>query len=114
MAYWARKPKAGLIHHSDKGSQYASYDFQSLLKDFGVIQSMSGKGNCFDNAVTETFFHTLKTELMFDCVFKTREEAKSAIFEYIEIFYNRERRHSTLGYCSPVKFEQYLELENVA
>ncbi len=75
---------------------------------------MSGKGNCFDNAVTETFFHTLKTELMFDYVFDTREEAKSAIFEYIEIFYNRERRHSTLGYCSPVKFEQYWELQNVA
>jgi putative transposase len=107
MAYWARKPKAGLIHHSDKGSQYASHDFQKILSDFGVKPSMSGKGNCFDNAVTETFFHTLKTELMFDYVFKTREEAKSAIFEYIEIFYNRERRHSTLGYCSPEKFEQY-------
>lgn len=114
MAYWARKPKAGLIHHSDKGSQYASYDFQNTLLSFGAIQSMSGRGNCFDNAVTETFFHTLKTELMFDSVFKTREEAKSAIFEYIEIFYNRERRHSTLGYCSPVKFEQYWQLENVA
>jgi putative transposase len=114
MAYWKRKPKAGLIHHSDKGSQYASYDFQKILSNFGVIQSMSGKGNCYDNAVTETFFHTLKTELMFDCVFKTRAEAKSAIFEYIEIFYNRERRHSTLGYCSPVNFEQYWELKNVA
>ena len=114
MAYWSRKPKAGLIHHSDKGSQYASRDFQKILADFGVIPSMSGKGNCFDNAVTETFFHTLKTELMFDYVFETREEAKSAIFEYIEIFYNRERRHSTLGYCSPVKFEQYWELQNVA
>jgi transposase InsO family protein len=113
-AYWARKPSAGLIHHSDKGSQYASKDFRHVLGGFGVIQSMSGKGNCFDNAVTETFFHTLKTELMFDCVFKTREEAKSAIFEYIEVFYNRERRHSTLGYCSPVKFEQYWELKNVA
>jgi putative transposase len=107
MAYWSRKPKAGLIHHSDKGSQYASYDFQKILSDFGVIPSMSGKGNCFDNAVTETFFHTLKTELMFDCIFETREAAKSAIFEYIEIFYNRERKHSTLGYCSPEKFEQY-------
>lgn len=114
MAYWARKPKIGLIHHSDKGSQYASHDFRDVLSNFGVIQSMSGKGNCFDNAVTETFFHTLKTELMFNCVFKTREEAKSAIFEYIEIFYNRERRHSTLRYCSPVEFEQYFELENVA
>jgi putative transposase len=114
MAYWSRKPKAGLIHHSDKGSQYASHDFQRILADYGIKPSMSGKGNCFDNAVTETFFHSLKTELMFDCVFKTREEAKGAIFEYIEIFYNRERLHSTLGYCSPVKFEQYLELRNVA
>jgi transposase InsO family protein len=114
MAYWARKPKTDLIHHSDKGSQYASHDFRHVLSNFGAIPSMSGKGNCFDNAVTETFFHTLKTELMFDCVFKTREEAKSAVFEYIEIFYNRERRHSTLGYCSPVEFEQYFELENVA
>ena len=109
MAYWARKPKAGLIHHSDKGSQYASHDFQRILSKFEVIPSMSGKGNCFDNAVTETFFHTLKTELMFDHIFETREEAKSAIFEYIEVFYNRERKHSTLGYCSPEKFEQYWE-----
>ena len=109
MAYWSRKPKAGLIHHSDKGSQYASHDFQQILTDFGVIASMSGKGNCFDNAVTETFFHTLKTELMFDQIFSTRAEAKSAIFEYIEVFYNRERRHSTLGYCTPEKFEEYWE-----
>ena len=114
MAYWTRKPKAGLIHHSDKGSQYASHDFQKILSKFGVMPSMSGKGNCFDNAVTETFFHTLKTELMFDSIFKTREDGKSAIFEYIEVFYNRDRRHSTLGYCSPVKFEQYWELGNVA
>lgn len=114
MAYWSRKPKPGLIHHSDKGSQYASYDFQKILADFGVRTSMSGKGNCFDNAVTETFFHTLKTELMFDIVFTTREEAKNAIFEYIEVFYNRERRHSTLGYCSPVHFEQYWQKEKVA
>ena len=114
MAYWTRKPKAGLIHHSDKGSQYASHDFQRILASFGVKQSMSGKGCCFDNAVTETFFHSLKTELMFDCVFRTREEAKTAVFEYIEIFYNRERRHSTLGYCSPVDFERYFEARKVA
>lgn len=114
MAYWARKPKAGLIHHSDKESQYASHDFQRILASFGVKQSMSGRGCCFDNAVTETFFHTLKTELMFDCVFNTREEAKAAMFEYIEIFYNRERRHSTLGYCSPVDFERYFETKKVA
>lgn len=113
-AYWSRKPKKGLIHHSDKGSQYASYDFQETLSCVGAIQSMSGTGNCFDNAVTETFFHSLKTELMFDKIFKTREEAKSAIFEYIEVFYNRDRRHSTLEYCSPSKFEQYYYLQNVA
>lgn len=114
MACKARNPSPGLIHHSDKGSQYASDDFKKVLSIFGVRQSMSGKGNCYDNAVTETFFHTLKTELMFGCLFETREEAISAVFEYIEVFYNRERRHSTLGYCSPVKFEQYLELRNVA
>ena len=114
MAYWSRKPKPGLIHHSDKGCQYASHDFQKTLSMAGALQSMSGTGNCYDNAVTETFFHSLKTELMFGEVFKTREEAKNAMFEYIEIYYNRQRRHSTLGYCSPVKFEQYYDLENVA
>jgi transposase InsO family protein len=114
MAYWSRKPEKGLIHHSDKGSQYASYEFQKTLSSVGAIQSMSGTGNCYDNAVTETFFHSFKIELMFGAVFKTREELKSAIFEYIEVFYNRDRRHSTLGYCSPVKFEQYYYSENVA
>jgi putative transposase len=114
MAYRTRKPGPGLIHHSDKGVQYACWDFQKILTDCGVHQSMSGRGNCYDNAITETFFHSLKTELMFGHVFKTREEAKSAVFEYIEIFYNRERRHSSLGYCSPNDFEQYCQLLNVA
>ncbi len=80
MAYWQRKPKPGLIHHSDRGSQYASYDYQDMLKDFGMICSMSGTGNCYDNAITETVFHSLKMELIFGTYFTTRAEAKSAIF----------------------------------
>lgn len=106
MAYWRRKPTTEVIHHSDRGSQYASHDFQVLLKSYGMICSMSGKGNCYDNAVTESFFHSLKVELIHEAKFKTREEAKTAIFEYIEIFYNRERIHSTLGYCTPEQFEE--------
>lgn len=105
-AYWHRKPPKGLIHHSDKGSQYASYDFQACLKRYGMICSMSGTGNCYDNSVVETFFHSLKVELIHDCVFKTRAQAKTAIFEYMEVFYNQQRLHSTLGYCSPAEFEQ--------
>lgn len=106
MAYWRRKPAKGLIHHSDKGSQYASYDFQACLKHYGMVGSMSGTGNCYDNSVVETFFHTLKVELVHDGVFVTREQAKTAIFDYMEVFYNQQRLHSTLGYCSPEEFEQ--------
>ncbi len=106
--YWTRKPKPGLIHHSDRGSQYASNDFQKILGNAGVIASMSGKGNCYDNAVAESFFKSLKTKLGKDVIFKTKEEAKSATFEYVEAFYNPVRKHSTLHYCSPIKFEQYL------
>ena len=95
----------GLIWHTDQGSQYASDSHRSLLKDFGIIQSMSRKGNCWDNAVAESFFHTIKTELINHCRFKTREEAKSEIFEYIEVFYNRIRIHSTNDYLSPIEFE---------
>jgi transposase InsO family protein len=108
-AYWSRKPAKGLIHHSDRGSQYASNDFQKTLFNAGVICSMSGKGNCYDNAVAESFFNSLKTELGCSSnIFNTKEEAKSEIFEYIEAFYNQWRKHSTLNYCSPVQFEQYL------
>lgn len=107
-AYWARKPSKGLIHHSDRGSQYTSNDFQKLLANVGALPSMSGSGNCYDNAVAESFFNSLKTELGNDYIFKTKEEAKNAIFEYIEGFYNGIRRHSTLNYCSPIQFEQYL------
>ena len=92
MAYWRRKPSSEVIHHSDRGVQYASSDFQSRLKSYGMLCSMSGKGNCYDNSPTERFFHTLKAELMGGIIFETREEAKAAIFEYLEVFYNRMRR----------------------
>jgi putative transposase len=102
-----RKPKAGLIHHSDKGSQYTSQDFQALLLLYGVIASMSGTGNCFDNATAESYFHTLKTEHVYFEYYETREKAKTSIFEYTWIFYNKIRRHSSLGYLSPEMFEQH-------
>ena len=98
--------KPGLIHHSDRGVQYACNDFQALLNVHGIVCSMSRKGDCWDNAVAESFFHTLKVELVHDRNYKTRQEAKKDIFEYIEVFYNRQRRHSHLGYLSPVEFEQ--------
>ena len=88
MAIWKRKPSKGLVWHSDQGSQYASHSHRELLKDHGIIQSMSRKGDCWDNAVAESFFHTLKTELIHHHKFKDREEAKRAIFEYIEVFYS--------------------------
>lgn len=105
MAIWKRKPAHGLLWHTDRGSQYASDSHRAILKAHGIIQSMSRKGNCWDNAVSESFFHTLKTELIHHHKFKTREEAKQAIFEYIEIFYNRVRMHSANDYLSPVEFE---------
>jgi predicted RNA-binding Zn-ribbon protein involved in translation (DUF1610 family) len=87
------------------GSQYASESHRSLLKQYGIQQSMSRKGNCWDNAISESFFHTLKTDLVHHQRFQTRAEAKQAVFEYIEVFYNRERRHSANGYLSPVNYE---------
>jgi putative transposase len=101
-----RKPQAGLIHHSDKGSQYTSQDFQTLLALYGLIASMSGTGNCFDNATAESFFHTLKTEHVYFEHYETRDQARVSIFEYSMIFYNVKRRHSTLGYLSPEVFEK--------
>lgn len=98
--------ESGLIHHSDRGVQYASNEFQVLLKTHGIQCSMSRKGDCWDNAVAESFFHTLKVELIHGKIYNTRQEAKTAIFEYIEGFYNRQRRHSYLGYLSPVDFEK--------
>ena len=105
-AYQTRKPLPGLIFHSDRGSQYASDVVRKKLMGRGSKQSMSGRGNCYDNAITETFFSSLKKELVYRCKFGTREEAKQAIFEYIEVFYNRERVHSSLGFRSPEDFEK--------
>jgi len=105
MAIWKRKPTQGLIWHTDRGSQYASDSHRVIIKDHHIIQSMSRKGNCWDNAVSESFFHTLKTELIHHQQFKTRYDAKQAIFEYIEVFYNRERIHSANDYLSPVDYE---------
>lgn len=101
-----RRPARGLILHSDRGSQYASSAFRVVLTMHGITQSMSAKGDCYDNAVAESFFHTLKTEYVYFEKFRTRTEAQSGIFEYIEVFYNRIRRHSTLGNMSPQAFEQ--------
>ncbi|MFH1892804.1 MAG: IS3 family transposase [Candidatus Zixiibacteriota bacterium] len=100
-----RPIQPGLVHHSDRGSQYAAGDYQDLFGDHGMICSMSRKADPWDNAPMESFFATLKTELIFHERFVTREEAKMKIFEYIEVFYNRERRHSSLGYKSPLDFE---------
>jgi transposase InsO family protein len=105
MAYRRRKPGKGLIHHSDRGIQYASEDYRKLLDDYGMQMSMSRKGNCWDNAPMESFFGTLKRELVHHRRYRTREEARRDIFEYTEIFYNRERLHSSLGYLSPADFE---------
>lgn len=105
MALWRRKPARGLLHHSDRGIQYAAGDYQRLLADHGIACSMSRKGNCWDNAVVESFFHTLKVELVHHRRYLTRDEARQDIFEWIEVFYNRQRRHSTLGYRSPAEFE---------
>ena len=94
-----------VLHHSDRGSQYASADYRQAIADAGLIASMSRKGNCWDNAVAERFFSTLKWELIHRRPFETRSDARRAIFEYIEVFYNRRRRHSSLGYLSPMQFE---------
>ena len=105
MAIWQRKPRKGLIWHTDRGSQYASNSHLKIIRQHGIIQSMSRKGNCWDNAVAESFFHTLKNELIYQTKFKTRDEAKNVIFEYIEVFYNRIRSHSNNDYLSPVEYE---------
>jgi putative transposase len=101
-----RMPKPGLILHSDRGVQYTSNGYKVFTSKAGIMISMSAKGYCYDNAAMESFFHTLKTEHVYFCQFKTRQEAISSVFEYIEIFYNRQRIHSTLGYLSPLEFEQ--------
>lgn len=107
-----RGPEPGLIHHSDRGSQYCSYDYQRLLKAHGMIASMSGKGNCYDNAMVETVFKTIKSEMVWRTSFQTRRQAEMAIGRYIDGFYNPTRRHSALGYKSPITFEAAMaELE---
>ncbi len=106
MATINRQPKPGLIFHSDRGIQYASKECRNLLSLYGIIQSMSGKGDCWDNACAETFFKTLKMELIRNQNFKSMQNARTDIFEYIEAYYNTERRHSKLGYKSPNAFEE--------
>jgi len=105
MALLRRRPAPGVLHHSDRGVQYAATDYQRLLAAHGMTPSMSRTGDCYDNAVVESFFATLEWELLERADWHTREEAKAAIFEYIEVWYNRQRRHSTLGYLSPVDYE---------
>ena len=105
MAIRHRTPQAGLLHHSDQGSQYAATAYQQLLTTHGMTGSMSRRGNCWDNACVESFFGTLKRELIYHRQYRTRDEATQDIFEYIEVFYNRLRRHSTLGYDSPAESE---------
>ena len=103
-----KKPKASLIHHSDRGSQYCSRRYQKLLKQFGILPSMSRKGNCYDNAPMENFFGILKSELTHHRRYRSRQEAMREITEYIEIFYNRQRRQARLGFLSPAAYERQL------
>ena len=105
MAYWRRKPEPGLLHHSDRGSQYACHDYQNRLSRYGMIASMSRKGNCWDNAVVERFFRSLKTERLDGLRFSTRASARLELIDYIT-YYNCMRLHSTLGYVSPMAFEK--------
>ena len=106
MALGQRRPAIALIHHSDRGAQYLSDDYQALLKAHGIRCSLSGAGNCYDNAAVESFFSLLKRERVNRVSYRTREQARSDVFDYIERFYNRQRSHSYLGYTSPVQFER--------
>ena len=106
MAIAFRAPSKGCIHHTDRGSQYCSHDYQKILRQHDFKVSMSGKGNCYDNAAVETFFKTIKAELIWRDTWNTRRHAEMAIFEYINGFYNPRRRHSALGWKSPVAFER--------
>ena len=108
MALAHRRPTAGLVHHSDRGTQYASAAYRARLAAAGVVPSMSRRGNCYDNAMIESFWSTLKRELVHRCLFATRAQARAILFEWIEVFYNRTRFHSALGYQSPVDFEMQL------
>jgi transposase InsO family protein len=106
MAVTSRHPQAGLLHHSDRGSQYASAEYRAVLQTSETVASMSGAGNCYDNATMESFFGTLKCELIHDRHYRSQAEARQDIFEYIEVFYNCQRRHSSLGYLSPAAYEE--------
>lgn len=114
MAVLHRQPAPGLLHHSDRGGQYAAGDYQALLTSHTMTPSMSRKGDCYDNAVVESFFATLEWELIERHDWHTRQEAQAAMFEYIEVWYNRQRRHSTLGYRSPIAYEQALLTKQAA
>ena len=111
-ALFERDPEAGLLHHSDRGGQYTSNSYRKRLDDKGLVVSMSRKGDCWDNAVVESFFATLKTEL--GDTFSSRKAARAALFDYIEIFYNRQRRHTSIGGLSPVEAEARFALEVAA
>ena len=115
MAFQRRQPRAGLLHHSDRGVQYASYEYRALLEGRQAVASMSRRGNCWDNAVAESFFATVEIELIEGADWHTRTEARRAIFEYIEVWYNRQRRHSSLGYATPAEFaKRRLEAQRAA
>jgi transposase InsO family protein len=115
MALTHRQPAHGLVHHSDRGSQYASHEYRRLLAAHGIVCSMSRRGDCWDNAVAESFFSTLKLELVYESAWRTRAEARAAVFDYVEVFYNGTRLHSSLDYLSPVAFErQYEQQERAA
>ena len=110
MAIWRRGQPEAVMHHSDRGSQYTSDQFQRLLVELGIICSMSRSGNCWDNSAMESFFKSLKTERTDRKVYRTRDDARADVFDYVERFYNRIRRHSTIDYISPVQFEQRMEI----
>jgi len=109
-ALWKRRPGAGLIHHSDRGAQYASHEYQEVIERHGLVPSMSRKADCLDNAVAESFFATLEKELVQQSDWQTHTQARRDVFEFIEIWYNRQRRHSSLGYRSPAEYEERLAL----
>ena len=113
MALYQRQPAAGLIMHTDRGSQYGADSYRQLLSQHGIEPSMSRKGNCWDHAVAESFFHTLKTELTYLEEYDTHEDAQTAVFEYIEVFYNRQRCHSANGYLAPLVYEQTLKTHEI-
>jgi transposase InsO family protein len=113
MAICQRQPAAGLLMHTDRGSQYGADSYRQLLTQYGIEPSMSRKGNCWDNAVAESFFHTLKTELIHLEDFETHEHVQTAVFEYIEVFYNRQRCHSANGYLAPLAYEQALKTHGI-